>query len=71
MSIQYNTNKDIPCEQLHALFKAVGWSDGTETSHFPDSEWLVGTTTKISRYYEKLGFSPVDEVYLRIPSKWF
>lgn len=31
MSITYDTRKDIPCKQLHKLFMAVGWSDGTET----------------------------------------
>ena len=31
MSITYDTKKDIPCEQLHKLFMAVGWSDGQET----------------------------------------
>lgn len=27
MSIIYRTNKDLPCDQLAALFAAVGWSD--------------------------------------------
>ena len=32
MSITYNdTQKDLPPEQLHRLFVAVGWSDGSET----------------------------------------
>ena len=32
MNIIYNdTKKDLPPEQLHKLFVAVGWSDGTET----------------------------------------
>ena len=32
MSITYNdTQKDLPPEQLHRLFAAVGWSDGSET----------------------------------------
>jgi len=32
MTITYNeTQKDLPSEQLHRLFVAVGWSDGTET----------------------------------------
>lgn len=30
MSITYKNNKDLPCDQLSALFTAVGWSDGTE-----------------------------------------
>ena len=33
MHIVYNdTKKDLPAEQLHKLFVAVGWSDGSETS---------------------------------------
>ena len=32
MRITYDdTRKDLPPEQLHQLFVAVGWSDGTET----------------------------------------
>ena len=30
MSITYKYNKDLPCEQLSALFAAVGWSDETK-----------------------------------------
>lgn len=34
MDIVYDdTRKDLPSEQLHRLFIAVGWSDGSETSH--------------------------------------
>lgn len=34
MEITYNdTRKDLPRDQLHRLFLAVGWSDGTETPH--------------------------------------
>lgn len=33
MSIEYKTNKGLPCDQLSVLFGAVGWSDETkETS---------------------------------------
>ncbi|GIP53262.1 GNAT family N-acetyltransferase [Paenibacillus vini] len=39
--------------------------------HFPDSEWLVQTTEKISGYYEKIGFKRQNDVFLSIPSKWF
>ena len=39
--------------------------------HFPDSEWLVGTTHKTSAYYEKIGFKVEQGVFLNIPSKWF
>ena len=32
MNITYNdTQKDLPPEQVHKLFVAVGWSDGSET----------------------------------------
>ena len=31
MQIVYATKKDLPCEGLHDLFMAVGWSDGTVT----------------------------------------
>ena len=31
MDIVYDTRKDLPCEALHALFYAVGWSDGNVT----------------------------------------
>ena len=27
MNITYKTQKDLPCDQLSALFNAVGWSD--------------------------------------------
>lgn len=30
MSVTYKTNKDLPCDQLSALFAAVGWSDETK-----------------------------------------
>ncbi len=33
MEIRYSeTIKDLPSEQLHALFVSVGWSDGSETA---------------------------------------
>lgn len=31
MHIVYDTRKDLPCEELHDLFIAVGWSDGIVT----------------------------------------
>jgi len=31
MRIRYDDRKDLPCEELAALFRAVGWSDGSET----------------------------------------
>lgn len=31
MQIVYQTRKDLPCEALYHLFKAVGWSDGQIT----------------------------------------
>jgi len=131
--------KDLPIEQLHKIFKLVGWSDGSETSemlknynipfinstlvistwenekligfvrvlsdkmfrsiiydlavdpeyqnngigselikkcieHFPNSEWLVGTSDKIAGFYEKLGFTMYGKnggVFLGIPCKYF
>ena len=40
-------------------------------AHYPDSEWLVQTTTEISGYYENLGFKINNDVFLSIPCKWF
>ena len=37
MSITYDTIKIIPSEQLHNLFMAVEWSDGTETTFMIDN----------------------------------
>ena len=34
MSITYKNNKDSPCDQLSALFTAVGWSDETKPEPF-------------------------------------
>ncbi|MCL2855585.1 MAG: GNAT family N-acetyltransferase [Defluviitaleaceae bacterium] len=39
--------------------------------HYPNSEWLVQTTDKISGYYEKLGFEINNNTFLTIPCKWF
>jgi GNAT superfamily N-acetyltransferase len=36
--------------------------------HFPNSEWLVQTSTEISSYYLKIGFSINKDVFLTIPS---
>ena len=36
--------------------------------HFPNSEWLVQTTDKIYKYYEKIGFKINNDVFLTIPS---
>ena len=36
--------------------------------HYPNSEWLVQTTNKIYKYYEKIGFKVNNEVFLTIPS---
>lgn len=30
MKITYQTNKDLPCDQLEALFRAVGWADNNK-----------------------------------------
>jgi len=39
--------------------------------HYPDSEWLVQTTDKISGYYEKLGFKINNDVFLTVQCKLF
>ena len=31
MNITYADRKDLPCDQLASLFRAVGWADGNET----------------------------------------
>lgn len=35
MNVTYETRKDLPCDQLHALFFAVGWS-GTDEYIAPE-----------------------------------
>jgi Acetyltransferases len=37
---------------------------------FPNSEWLVQTTEKNIKYYEKFGFKIYEDVVLTIPSKY-
>ena len=138
MTITYNYQiKNLPPEQLHKLFVAVGWSDGSETpdmirkgygvpwvnstlvisawdgdrlvgavrvlsdtmfrsiiydlmvlpeyknrgigkemvrlciEHFPNSEWLVQTTKEISGYYEKIGFTVNNDMFLTVSCKLF
>jgi ribosomal protein S18 acetylase RimI-like enzyme len=39
--------------------------------HFPNSEWLVQTTEKISGYYKKLGFAVNNDTFLSVPCKLF
>ena len=39
-------------------------------AHFPNSEWLVETTAKISGYYTKIGFKEDEDIFLSIPSKY-
>ena len=39
-------------------------------ARFPNSEWLVQTTQKNIKYYEKLGFSAYEDGGLTIPSKY-
>lgn len=49
MSITYKNNKDSLCDQLSALFTAVGWSDETKpepftffhVTHFNERSWGV------------------------------
>lgn len=53
-------NKGIGKELLKRCFE-----------HFPNSEWLVQTTEKISSYYEKRGFKVNNDVFLTIPCKLF
>ena len=36
---------------------------------YPNSEWLVQTTNEISPYYEKIGFTVKNDVFLTIPCK--
>ena len=38
--------------------------------HFPNSEWLVQTTEKNIKYYEKIGFRVYEDTVLTIPSKY-
>ncbi len=41
MNVVYQTRKDLPCQELYALFHAVGWADGPVTpfmlEHFNQS----------------------------------
>ena len=37
---------------------------------FPNSEWLVGTTTERTSFYECIGFEKSSDVFLNIPCKW-
>ena len=32
MSIEYRTQKDLPCKELYQLFLAVGWAAEEETT---------------------------------------
>ena len=36
----------------------------------PNSEWLVGTSTERTSFYECIGFEKSSDVFLNIPSKW-
>lgn len=38
---------------------------------YPNSEWLVGTTTEKVSFYEKIGFEKNSDVFLSVPCKWF
>lgn len=137
MDIRYSTEKALPCEQLHDLFMAVGWSDsdriitpsmmdnfnvpfinativlsawaddklvgcvrvlsdrmfrsviydlavmpayqhkgiGKElvsrcVKYYPNSEWLLTTETAVG-FYEKLGFQKSNDIFMRVPCKYF
>ena len=37
---------------------------------YPNSEWLVGTTTERASFYECIGFKKSSDVFLKIPCKW-
>ena len=34
------------------------------------SEWLLGTTTEKTSFYEHIGFKKCDDVFLYVPCKW-
>lgn len=36
----------------------------------PNSEWLVGTTTEKTSFYEHIGFKKCYDVFLSIPCEW-
>lgn len=38
---------------------------------FPNSEWLVQTTTERASFYENIGFKINKDVFSSIPCKWF
>lgn len=40
-------------------------------AQYPNSEWLVGTTTESASFYENLGFEKNTDVFLSVPCKWF
>ena len=37
---------------------------------YPNSEWLVGTTSERISFYEKIGFEKSNDMFLSIPCKW-
>ena len=54
MKIRYDTKKDLPCEGLHDLFMAVGWSDGTITQSMLENFNIpfINSTIVISAWAE-------------------
>lgn len=54
MQIVYDTRKDLPCEGLHDLFRAVGWSDGAITQTMLDNFNVpfINSTIVISAWAE-------------------
>lgn len=54
MQIMYDTKKDLPCEGLHDLFMAVGWSDGTITQSMLENFNIpfINSTVVISAWAE-------------------
>lgn len=41
------------------------------TAKHPNSQWLVQTEEKTAAYYEKLGFTRLNDVFLHFPSIYF
>lgn len=55
-SIRYDKQrKDLPCDQLHYLFKSAGWSDGSETDEMKNNFNLpfINSTLVISAWENK------------------
>ena len=42
MSIEYRTQKDLPCKELYQLFLAVGWAVEEETTQAMIDNFNIG-----------------------------